>query len=89
MGFQIVEATYKDKHQDQALVLNASLIEPVKNDLGFLLKQFSETSPELLEKQASSSSDIIDVNLISMPSMFKSAEFANLFLQRKLIFQLH
>jgi hypothetical protein len=75
MGYQIVEATYKDYSHRDALVLNGSLIEPIVGNVQLMMKSLLAEDVVYAAKYASVSSDIIDVNLRSLPSMFKSSMY--------------
>lgn len=76
MGYQIVDATYRDFRHRDALVLNGSLIEPIVGDVRQMMKSIFNEDVQYFAKSASYTSEIIDVNIKSMPMMFKSAQFS-------------
>lgn len=75
MGYQIVDATYRDYRHRDAIVLNGSLIEPIVGDVRQMMKSLLSEDVQYIAKSASYTSDIIDVNLRTLPMMFKSAQF--------------
>jgi hypothetical protein len=76
MGYQIVDATYRDYRHRDAIVLNGSLIEPIVGDVKQMMKSLFSEDIDYIAKSANYTSDIIDINLRSLPMMFKSAQFS-------------
>jgi hypothetical protein len=75
MGFQIVEAIYSDYQRRDAIVLNGTFIEPIVGDVRYMMRALMSEDVSTMEKSAHISTRIIDVNLRSMPTMFKAARY--------------
>ena len=64
MGFQIVEATYRDYSKKEVIIFNATLAEPTYNrDIALIAKSMLYEGLDHSIKTASTSTEIIDVEL--------------------------
>lgn len=76
MGYQVVEATFKNKVKKETLILNATLAEPTDGrSVGQIMKSLSLQETNELYKFAEESNEIIDVEFKREFGTFKKAGY--------------